>query len=198
MQCALVYWLTARLASRNTALGTVILYFAYQVANLSMVTAQHRWDSSTLALLSIALVFWGWEKESARRFAVAGAISALTPFFTPSLGLLSVVTVGWLLLNSAVRRYTLPYVLGGLGTAGLCLAVMAAEGILAGFLEQLLWLSRHYSGVNIMAYGSIIGGYQALFEGVSGVQFAVRGILILWLVLPAVLPVIALRNLSMK
>jgi hypothetical protein len=57
----------------------------------------------------------------------------------------------------------------------------------------MAWLRRNYSGVNVLPYGSIIGGYRALLEGSHGaLETIVRLILIACVALPAILPPLAL------
>src|ERR1700728_4578114 len=55
VECALIYWLVERHASRAAAMVTALFFLAFQTADASMLTAQHRWDSSAFALASIAL-----------------------------------------------------------------------------------------------------------------------------------------------
>jgi hypothetical protein len=85
---------------------------------------------------------------------------------------------GWYLLGIAIA-----------GTA----AVVAIwlNGILPALLQQLGWLSRNYSSVNVMPYGAIIGGYTALFEGAGLWELPVRLGVVVCLALPALLPILA-------
>src|ERR1700733_14592070 len=50
LECALIYWLVERYASRSVAIVITLLFLAFQTAAAAMVTAQHRWDSGALAL----------------------------------------------------------------------------------------------------------------------------------------------------
>jgi hypothetical protein len=78
--------------------------------------------------------------------------------------------------------------LGVLGVLGLL-----ATGSLGEFFEQMAWLQKNYSGVNIMPYGSVIGGYGALFQGTSGAgPILITAVLVLCIALPAILPVSSL------
>ena len=53
LQCALLFWLVAMLASRRAALASVIIFAGFQIADPTFLTAQHRRDSGTLALAGI-------------------------------------------------------------------------------------------------------------------------------------------------
>ena len=68
-----------------------------------------------------------------------------------------------------------------------------STGSLGAFFAQMAWLRQNYSGVNVLPYGSIIGGYHALLEGSHGfLETAVRLILITCVALPAILPPLAM------
>src|ERR1700733_12651784 len=55
IECALIYWLVQRYASRGAAIATSLFFLVFETADATMLTAQHRWDSSAFALASIAL-----------------------------------------------------------------------------------------------------------------------------------------------
>ena len=63
---------------------------------------------------------------------------------------------------------------------------------LSGFFNQMLWLKQNYAAMNVMPYGSVIGGYGRLFEGPGGVEALVRGLLVTCIALPAILPPLAI------
>jgi hypothetical protein len=55
----------------------------------------------------------------------------------------------------------------------------------------MVWLQKNYSAVNVMPYGSVVGGYRALFAGAAGVSdLSVRALLVMCLALPAILPIL--------
>jgi hypothetical protein len=69
---------------------------------------------------------------------------------------------------------------------------LAATGGLLPLIHQLLWLRTNYL-VNAMPYGSIIGGYRALFVDLTGaLDVALRTLLVTCVALPAWLPIVAL------
>jgi hypothetical protein len=55
----------------------------------------------------------------------------------------------------------------------------------------MFWLKQNYTAVNVMPYGSVIGGYGRLFEGSIGIEALMRGLLVFCLALPAILPPLA-------
>ncbi len=182
VECALIFWLVERYASRACAWVTTLLFLAFEIADPSMITAQHRWDSGALALASIALCL-----ASQKKWLIAsGFLAACAALTTPSMALVALVTVVWLGTRAAW------YLIGA--SIAACAAGLALwlDGIFPAFLRQLQWLSRNYSAVNVMHYGSIIGGYRALFEGAGVWELAIRFCVVLCIALPALLPVVAI------
>jgi 4-amino-4-deoxy-L-arabinose transferase-like glycosyltransferase len=181
-ECALIYWLVERYASRAVGIVTSLFFLAFQTADASMITAQHRWDSSAFALASIALCL------GSKRIGLvaAGFLIACAALATPSVALVAFVTLIWL-------RKRAGWYLAGIALAG-TFAVIALwiNGTLWAFLQQLGWLSRNYGAVNGMPYGSIIGGWSALFQGAGVWELPVRFCIVFCLALPAILPVVGL------
>ena len=189
LQCALLFWLTARLASQRAALAAVVIFTGFQIADPSFLTAQHRWDSSTLALagLCVALRF-----PSKRGLAASGALHAAAAWCTPSIALVGAAQALWLIWSAERRRWLLPFFSGVAAVTALAAAGLAAQGSLLAFCRQLLWLQRNYANVNWMPYGSVIGGYGRLFTDSSALEKFLRGIFVFCLALPAILPPVAL------
>lgn len=182
LECALIFWLVERYASRACALVTMLLFLAFEIADPSMVTAQHRWDSGALALASIAICI-----ASQNKWLIAsGFLIACAALATPPVALVALVTIVWLRTRAA-------WYLMGTSIAA-CIAGLALwlGGIFPAFLRQLQWLSQNYSASNVMHYGSIIGGYRALFEGADTWELPIRFCLVLCIALPAVLPIVAI------
>lgn len=185
LECALIFWLVGRYASRACAWVTTLLFLAFEIADPSMITAQHRWDSGALALASIALCV---ASRKQWLMTASGSLIACAALSTPSVALVALVTVVWL------RKRAAWYLIGA--SAAACLAGLALwmDGILPAFLGQLQWLSRNYSASNVMHYGSIIGGYRVLFAGASVWELPIRFCVVLCLALPGLLPVVALAG----
>jgi hypothetical protein len=59
--------------------------------------------------------------------------------------------------------------------------------------EHLLWTASNYSSPNRVAYGSVPGGFAALLEGASGIEWLIRFTVIFFcLCVPNLLPLISL------
>ncbi len=189
LQCALVFWLTTKLASLRAASFVTVAFLGFQMADPTFLTAQHRWDSSTLALAGVALAV---SASSRWKWVAAGVVLAIAAWCTPTVGMVLIVAAGWLAIQPAKRGALAP-LLGGAAipfTAGVVWLV-ANDGLTA-MVQQILWLRQNYM-VNAMPYGSILGGYGALFEDSSGgLELAIRVILVGCVALPAILPPVAL------
>jgi 4-amino-4-deoxy-L-arabinose transferase-like glycosyltransferase len=192
IECALIYWLVERYASRLSAILTTLFFLAFQTADATMLTAQHRWDSGALALASIAICVSAQSESRRRWLAASGVLIAAAALATPSIAIVGLVTLAWLAWPAGQRVRAAWYLLG-LAAAGAALgAVLWSSRMLAPLVQQIFWLSRNYAANNAMPYGAIIGGYGALFEGAGALELLVRAWVVFCLALPAILPVAAL------
>lgn len=181
LESALIYWLVLRFASRSAAIVTALFFLAFQTADPSMLTSQHRWDSSAFALASIALCLG----SKRGHLLASGLLIACAALATPSVALVALVTLAWL-------RKRAGWYVGGIAVAGTsALVALWLGGILPAFFQQLQWLSRNYSSVNVMPYGAIIGGYGALFQGATRWELPIRFCVVVCMALPALLPILA-------
>ncbi|HLJ18513.1 MAG TPA: glycosyltransferase family 39 protein [Bryobacteraceae bacterium] len=190
LQCALVYWVTARLASVRSAVAVLLMFAGFQIADPSFVTAQHRWDSVTLVFAGLCVGL-----EALRRGAAwwvgSGALLAAAAWCTPSVVLVVAAEAVWLAASRERRRALILFTAGVLAVTSLALGALIIEGCLRAFCQQMLWLKRNYSAACMMPYGSIIGGYKPLFEGAAGPEWVLRFFLVLCVALPALLPPLA-------
>lgn len=183
IQCGLIYWLVERLVSRRGAWAAAGLFFVFEL-NPESLTAQHRWDSATLILAAVCCLL-------TRRWMAAGALTAFGAVCTPAAGLAGAAAAIWIVWRRESRGGLAGFAAGGAGVGLVCGAVLAGTGTLGGFLGQLAWLKSHYSTMNAMPYGAIIGGYGPLFEGAGGFDWLVRAALVGCVALPAIAPVAA-------
>jgi len=196
LQCALVYWLTARLASWRAATAVTLTFAGFQAADPAFLTSAHRWDSATFALAGLCLAVsaflnGGGRRRSWRwlRWSASGAALAVAVWCTPSLAMVAAVVALWLAASREQRGNLVPLLTGAaaIGLGGI--ALLRSTGSVGAFFAQMAWLRQHYSGANVLPYGSIIGGYRALFEGShGGLDIAVRLVLVVCVALPAILP----------
>jgi len=189
LQCSLVYWLTAKLSSWRAATAVTLTFVGFQIADPAFLTSTHRWDSATFAFAGLCLAVSALEDGRRWKWILSGAALAAAAWCTPSMAIVTLVVALWLAVSSARRQHLLPLV-GGAAAIGLAgIAALMSTGSLKAFLAQMAWLRQNYSGVNVLPYGSIIGGYRALLEGSHGtLEILVRIILILCVALPAILP----------
>ncbi|HML16465.1 MAG TPA: glycosyltransferase family 39 protein [Bryobacteraceae bacterium] len=196
LQCALVFWLAARLQSKRAAAMIVCMFAGFQVADPAFVTAQHRWDSATLALAGVCLVVdCVLGDASTWRWIASGVLFGAAAWSTPAMALAGGALMLWLLIHREHRRDLLPLSAGVAGISAAAVAGLAATGSFTGFLKQIVWLQKNYSAVNAMPYGSVIGGYPALFAGAAGFsEVWIRAVLVMCIALPAILPVIGVAG----
>lgn len=193
LQCALVYWLASKLSSWRAATVVTLTFAGFQVADPAFLTSTHRWDSATFALAGLCLAVSALRDGSRWKWVLSGGSLAAAAWCTPSVGIVAVVVALWLAVSRERRGHLIP-LLGGAAAVGLAgIAALMSTGSLEAFFAQMVWLRQNYSGVNVLPYGSIIGGYRALLEGSRGVpETIVRLILIACVALPAILPPLAI------
>lgn len=186
-----VYWLAARLTSRRIALVTAFIFLALETRPLFRLYVNHRWDSSAVATLAVAFIFWGTEQRRFFAFLAAGLCAALAVWITPSVLALVLVLAIWILLNPELRKPWWPYLLG----VGICSlaagGVLLFQGALGPMWHDLRWASIHYPAANRVpyGYGAIApGGLLAVYAGASVRAALARTTGLLAVLLPPLLP----------
>jgi len=192
-QCALVYWLAARLASWRVAVAVTLTFFGFQVADPAFLTSAHRWDSATLALAGLCLAVRALDNPSWWRWAASGSALGAAVWCTPSMAIVAAVASAWLAISPQRRKNLIPWI-GGIALAGIAgVLLLVWTGSFSAFFTQMAWLRQNYSGVNVLPYGSIIGGYGALLEGSQSLaETTIRLMLVACVALPAILPPLAI------
>ena len=193
-----IYWLTARLSGRVTALAAAVLYLALQANYFTALQANHRWDSSMLALASLVLVFEALSKPAPLTLFLAGFLSAAAAWATPTMGIVPATVLLWLAWHGQ-RRSTLPAFSAG---ALLCLAAGALwlfhDGALMAMIEHFRWSAANYSSANRTPYGWAVGGYANILLGAGISESIARLVVLAFVTLPATLPPICLIGWSMR
>jgi 4-amino-4-deoxy-L-arabinose transferase-like glycosyltransferase len=192
LQCALVFWLTTRLASRAPAVLAMLVFTGFQVANPAFLTAQHRWDSATLALAGVCLLMEGLRRKSPAWWWAGGAAMGAAAWCTPSVGFVIATTIGWMVARREHRGRLIPFAGGVALVCAADVGALAADGALEAFLRQMAWLKTNYWAVNRMSYGSMIGGVGQVLEGARGFEKAALLAALTCLELPATLPLAAI------
>ena len=189
LQCALIYWLTARLASLKAAVAVVLIFAGFQIADPAFLTAQHRWDSATLALAGLCVAVCAIERPKALWWAASGALIAAASWCTPSMALVAAAVGFWLMVSRERWKALGPFAGGLIAVTLLAVGALALTRSFGPFFQQMLWLRQNYSAVNVMPYGSVIGGYGSLLKDAAGpFELAMRLLLIACYALPAILP----------
>ncbi len=182
LQAALVFWLSARLSSNATAALAAFLFTCFQTANTAALIGQHRWDSATLALIGICCIV----EASTLYYLAAGVAFGAAAWCTPSLALLIPTT-----MVCIYGKGIIPFTAGVSIIAAAGAILLAAQGALLPFWDQMQWLRANYSIVNITPYGAVNGGMAAVFEGADGIAKVVVLIMLTCIELPAILPLTA-------
>ncbi|MFN7935374.1 MAG: hypothetical protein U0R19_18740 [Bryobacteraceae bacterium] len=175
-----VFWLTARMTSRLFGALLAIAYLSLMAVNVDTMVVNHRLDSAALAVLAVAA-------SSGGRPAMAGVCAAAAAWATPPMLVVSFAL--FYFERAKWRRFLL-----GMAAVSLpALLWLAVQGALIPMFQHLLWSGVNYAGANRAAYGSIVGGWAAIFSDASGGELVVRAIFTGYcLMLPAILPAVVL------
>lgn len=184
---ACVCWLVARWTQPAYAVWVAVMTIFFVISDPGLAVPNHRWDSAACAMAAAMLVIV--RGRPALAFA-AGVCSGFAVWITPSVALVGIALLGWLLFSERDRVF--PFLLGIAAVSAVCASVLAWQHALVPMLQQMFWTGSNYGGANYMPYGSRCGGYAALFEGGSAAELPARILVVAGLTIPAILPPLAL------
>lgn len=191
LQCVLVFWLARALLKRRAAFVCAAIFLWLEIWDLRRLTAWHWFDSSTFALAAICCA-WQARRGSPMRWLLAsGALLGAAVVCTPSLIVLAVPLLAWMGWDATVRRGIPAWIGGALAVCSAAAAALWTQGVLAACLNQMVWLWRNYSRINMVPYGVVNGGYAELLRAGNSVETVVHGFAVFWILMPAVLPLLA-------
>jgi len=193
---ALVFWLTSRFARGAIAALVTICFVVFGTADPHILVLNHRWDSAVWGLSAVALVLLAAERPGRLIPAAAGLFAASAAWFTPSMGVLTLLLAAWLAAFRESRR-VLPWFLAGGAVVSACsLAALAVSGALEPFIRHMLWTAANYAGPNRVPYGAVAGGYWSLLRDARGAEWFIRVLVIGCIALPAILPPLTLAGFA--
>jgi len=188
-----VFWLTERLAGTFCALITALAFVGFEMLNLGLF-ANHRWDSAAWMTVAVTLVYSGLEGSGRKRLAAccaAGIAATLAVLCTPPVAIAGAALGVCLLFAQDRFRAAAAYVAGIIIASGSTALYFASRGALVSMVRSAAWAGNNYGIANHTYYGWISGGYFHLFAGATVVGASMTGILLVFITLPATLPLIA-------
>ena len=204
-----VCWLTWKLAGRAAAIVAAVAFLSFETL-WQGVLANHRWDSSAWMTLAATLVFFALDQPTRRSQAAcfaAGIAATVAVFCTPTVALAGSALAACLLAPTLIRRLTEPRPQGAISLAGQSLLTayvsgvalasavgaswLASRGALMPMIRGLGWTASNYTIANHTFYGWISGGYPHLFQGTSTPEAVVTAFVLVFITLPATLPLIS-------
>ena len=178
-----IAWILARWTHPLYAAWVAIVTIFLEISDPAATLVNHRADSAALAILAATALL-------ARKPLASGVCAGFAAWVTPSVALVAIALLGWLLLRE--RSQVARFLFGVAGVSAICAAVLAEQGALAPMIQHMLWTGRNYGAANSMFYGSRLGGYATFFEGASPTDLLPRLLVVLALTMPAILPLAAL------
>src|SRR4051812_20203698 len=180
---ACIYWLTAAFSSRPLGFWLAGTFVALLAGDTNNLVVNHRWDSAALSVAGVTLLAAGLRSGNRSLMSVAGGAAAYAAWTTPPVLLVLAPMLVW---SFMARRWV--------GAVSLAAGVAVVSTLAAGaliatrsfgpMLHHLLWTTSQYSAANHSVYGSITGGYSALFADAHGSEVLVRAMIVFFIVLP--------------
>jgi hypothetical protein len=187
-----VCWLTWKLAGRTVAILAALAFVSFETL-WQGVLANHRWDSSAWMTLAVTLVFFAVdeanERKSVAACAAAGVAATVAVFCTPPVALAGGALGACLLFTQ--RKLAAAFVAGIAIASASGAGLLASRGALGLMIRSIGWATANYTIANHTSYGWIIGGYGPLFHALSPGQAIVTGLLLVFITLPATLPILS-------
>ena len=184
---ACIYWLVAQRTSRALGVFVAVLCILLETSDPVAALTNHRWDSAALAALAVTIVASeakGW------MLYIAGACAAYAAWETQTVTMVG-GAMGVYLLTQDRERFA-RFAAGGAGVTALAVAILAFEGALVPMARQMLWTGSNYSGANFVSYFGVFGEYARLLDGAQGAELLARGLVVLGIALPAILPLLVI------
>ena len=192
---ACMYWLAAQFSSRVLGFWLAGFFVALLAGDKDALVVNHRWDSAALSVGGVALLAAGLRSGNRWLVAGAGAAAAYAAWTTPPVGLVLAPMLVW---SFWARRWAGVVSLStGAATVSLLAGgALLVTGSLGPMLRHFAWTASQYSAANRSPYGSITGGYSALFADTHGWEMWVCAIIVFFIVLPAAAPVCAVLGFA--
>jgi hypothetical protein len=194
-----VCWLTWKLAGRAAAIVAALAFVSFETL-WQGVLANHRWDSSAWMTLAATLVFFALDhadpRKSAAACVAAGIAATLAVFCTPPVALAGAALGACLLF--AGSRLAAAYLAGIALASTLGAGLLASHGALLPMIRSMQWTMANYGIANHTSYGWIIGGYAHLFHALSAGEATVTALVMVFITLPATLPILSAIWLSKR
>ena len=192
---ACMYWLAAQFSSRILGFWLAGFFVALLAGDKDALVVNHRWDSAALSVAGVTLLAAGLRSGNLWLVASAGAAAAYAAWTTPPVALLLAPMFIW---SFWARRWTgvVSFSSGAAMVSLLASGALIATGAFGPMLRQFAWTASQYSTANRSPYGSITGGYSALFADTHGWEMWACAIIVFFIVLPAAAPVCAVLGFA--
>ncbi|MGA3187924.1 MAG: hypothetical protein ABSF22_12515 [Bryobacteraceae bacterium] len=192
-----VCWLTWKLAGRAAALSAALAFVSFETL-WHGVLANHRWDSSAWMTLAATLVFFALDqldesppdlRKSAIACAAAGVAATVAVFCTPPVAFAGAALGACLLF--AGKKPAAAFLGGVTVASALGAGLLASRGAFGPMIHSMKWAIDNYGIANHTYYGWVIGGYGYLFHALSVGEAAVTLLVLIFITLPATLPILS-------
>jgi 4-amino-4-deoxy-L-arabinose transferase-like glycosyltransferase len=176
-----VYSICRITLARLWAAGISFLWLFLAIDSPAKLNVNHRWDSAAFAVVAIALVARSYRSPHGPAVCLAaGVFAALAAWATPSVGVVGLALLGWLLWFE--RRPAVAFLAGAALCSLVVLAELAAGGALQPMVGQYRWIWTNYRQPNALPYGATItlpadggpvSGWKLLYRVVENIYWRI-------------------------
>jgi 4-amino-4-deoxy-L-arabinose transferase-like glycosyltransferase len=185
--CLGTFWMAERFAGWKTGVAVSLVFLGMRMPSFQHFTVSHRWLSTSLMTLSIAIALDAAGRPRARWFwFAAGALAASAAWSTPPY----LIPLAVLMIWTAIRepRLSLAWLAAGASLVSApALFWLTRHGALIPMLDKLVWASRQYSVANRVPFGYYPFGFQSLQQATGVLSTCLAWIKDVRMVIPVVL-----------
>ena len=182
-----------RLIPTWLAMGCGLFFLGFVFHSPYHLYVTHRWDSNSLAVMSIAVVCAGLSSTSWKYTFSAGILIGAATLATPSFIVVFVAIAIWLVVTTGANRFNQPLLLfaGAALPIAAAVAYLSYKNALAPMIQQLYWTSKNYGTANHVAFGQLLGDPNVFFADHLKSSKLILAIRFAESLVPALLPICA-------
>jgi hypothetical protein len=188
LTCYGTFRMTEPFAGWRAGIATTLVFLGMRMPSYQHFTVSHRWLSTSLMTVGIAIALEAVRRERQRwHWFAAGALAAAAAWATPPYLIPLAVLIVWTAFRRN-RAESLLFVAGGALLVSLpAILWLAQHGALTPMFDKLVWASRQYSVANKVPFGYYPFGFQNVRAAVGATRLILGWVKDVRMVIPVVL-----------
>jgi hypothetical protein len=193
LTCLGTFWMAERFVGWKVGAATALVFLGMRMPSFQHFTVSHRWLSTSLMTMSIAIALDAVRAERSRwPWFAAGACAAAAAWATPTYLIPLAVLIVWAALGRERGRSLAFLTVGAFLVSAPAIFWLAQHGALLPMFDKLVWASRQYSTANRVPFGYYPAGFQTVKSAEGPVNLAIAWVKDARMMIPVVLIPLAL------